>query len=56
MVEVFKTNISNLAQAKQVIKLLQQQFPLAQMENETINPYQVTITLNQLGFNCQPLD
>lgn len=69
MVEVFKTNISNLAQAKQVIKLLQQQFPLAQitfdlddcdrilrMENETINPHQVTITLTQLGFNCQPLD
>jgi hypothetical protein len=69
MVEVFKTNISNLAQANQVIKLLQQQFPLAQitidlddcdrilrMENVTINPHQVTITISQLGFYCQVLD
>ena len=69
MVEVFKTNISNLAQAKQVVKLLQQQFPLAKItfdladcdkilrvENNTINPPLVIKIVNQLGINCQVLD
>lgn len=69
MVEVFKTNISNLAQAKQVVKLLQQQFPLAKItfdlqdcdkilriENNTINPPFVIKIVNQLGINCQVLD
>lgn len=69
MVEIFKTNISNLAQTQQAIQLLKLQFPLAQItfdledcdrilriENETINPNNVINALTQLGFYCQVLD
>ena len=68
MVEVFKTNICNLAKANHVVELLKQQFPLAQItidlddcdkimrfENQSINIPQVINILNQLGINCQVL-
>jgi len=69
MVEVFKTNVQKLKQAKQVVTVLQQYFPgskinfdledcdkVLRVEGTGLAPKHVMQLVNQHGFTCSILE
>ena len=69
MIEVFKTDIQDMAQANSIIVLLLQHFPgsrvnidlhdcdkVLRIEGSDFSPAAVMMLVNENGFSCRPLD
>lgn len=69
MVEVFVTNVKQVAAAKEIVALLLQNFPdskinfdledrdkVLRVEGENFQPGKVMMLVNETGFHCQVME
>lgn len=69
MIEVFKTNVRRVAAAKEIVALLQQNFPdskinfdledcdkVLRIEGEDFHPGKIMMLVNENGFQCHVME